>query len=98
MKTVKFRNDTGGRLSIPLRGPSEHLEGAIGSWLHVEAGDTFKTDVDKDGVPVNPTLRVAFLAKERGIVKDGDPVKAVTPRKETRKRTITIDHSAEAEA
>lgn len=68
MKTKTYISHTGGTLMIPVPVANSHVPGgAVGSWLHVEDGDEFEVAVDKDGVPVNPSLRVLAAASEHGI-------------------------------
>ena len=65
-KAVKYRNDTGGLISIPIPAENSHLVGAISGWVHVDPDKNFSVDCI-DGEPVNPSLRVMARAKSGGI-------------------------------
>jgi hypothetical protein len=83
-KEIKYRNDTGGLLTIPLPAPDSPLEGAVKSWVHVEDGKTFAVECI-DGEPVNSSLRVLHRAKEFGIRPASEDAPKRTKSKRSRK-------------
>jgi len=64
--TVKYRNDTGGTMFIPIIARNSPLPGAVESWVTVDDGKTFSVDCEL-GEPINPSLRVASKATRYGI-------------------------------
>ena len=85
VKSVKYCNDTGGQILIPILAENSHLVGAITGWVHVDADKTFAVDCI-DGEPVNPSLRVMSRAKSGGI----RPASETAPARKTGRRTRAL--------
>jgi hypothetical protein len=92
-KKRKYRNITGAVFNIPVPGNHPELVGNIIGWQNVDNNDCFDAIVDDQGLPINPSLRVAAKASRHGIEAIGkpfdskDPVAPNAPKVETHEDT-----------
>jgi hypothetical protein len=80
---VKFRNDSGGDIKIPILAEGSQLVGAISGWKIIGPGKTFEVECLGDE-PVNPALRVWANAETGGISRRDQPSKAGSATKKRR--------------
>lgn len=80
MPRKKFVNQTGGLISIPMKGSNPDMAENVVKWQRYKDGSAFEIDVDEKGLPLHPTLRVCAMADDFGIVPEDDPRNRSRPK------------------